>query len=376
MKPRVLLVTGSLGPGGTELAVLSLAHELRLREHVVPRVAVLARGGHYAEHLRAHGVPCDELEIDGPLRRPAAIARLLRLRGLVRTHGIDVVQTFLFDADVYGMLAAKLGGPRAIVTTRRAIKANRPHHLRGYRLTNRFVDRIVANSEAVRRFTLEHERAPAGKVVVIPNGAALARFEHADGARFRERLGLGGDVSLIGAVGTIKPVKGQRELFDALAPYLREHARAVLLLAGEITRDYGEALLQTVREARLEGRVLLPGVIADVPDLLAALDLFVLPSRSEGMSNALIEAMASGCAIVATDVGGNRECLDDGACGVLVPARDVRAMHDAVAHLLADGARRSALGSAARARAHREYALATSVSRYEALYRELLGATA
>ncbi|MCU0230769.1 MAG: glycosyltransferase family 4 protein, partial [Acidobacteria bacterium] len=104
---------------------------------------------------------------------------------MIRHERIRIVHTFLFDADFYGMLAARRGGPWAIVTTRRAIKRGRLLHLLGYRMTNPFVDRIVCNSEAVSRFTLHAEGASRKKVVVIPNGVDAARFERGDGATMR-----------------------------------------------------------------------------------------------------------------------------------------------------------------------------------------------
>ncbi len=370
----MLLLTGSLGPGGTELAVMTLARALAARGRVEPRVAVLGEGGYWAEGLRADGIPTEELRLRGPLRRPSALAKLYTLTKLVRDARIDIVQTFLFDADVYGMLAARWGAPRAIITTRRAIKANRPHHLRGYRMTNRFVDRIVANSEAVRRFTLDLERAPAEKVLVIPNGAELSRFRTGDRAAFRRAHGvLEGEV-LVGAVGTIKPVKGQRVLVEAMLPLLEGCDRVRLVLAGEVTPGYGDEIRALLAAREAGARVLLPGVVDDVPGLLAALDVFVLPSLSEGMSNALIEAMAAGKAIVATNAGGNAECLAEGACGLVVPAGDAGALSRAIEALLDDAPRRMALGSAASVRAEREYALETMVGRYEALYEQVLEA--
>jgi glycosyltransferase involved in cell wall biosynthesis len=371
--PRALLLTGSLGPGGTELAVMALARGLARRGRVDPRVAVIGTAGRWGQALRAAGIPVDELGLAGPLRRPRALARLLSLARLVRRERIDVLHTFLFDADVYGMLAARLGRPRAVITTRRAIKSGRPHHLRGYRLTNRLVHRIVANSEAVRVFTLERERVAPDKVRVIPNGVDAARFAGGDRERLRRELGVAADELLVGAVGTIKPVKGQAVLLEAAAPLLAARPDLKLVLAGTPTAGYGERLRARVREVGVSERVLLPGSVEQVPDLLAALDLFVLPSLSEGMSNALLEAMAAGRPIVATRVGGNAECLAEGEAGVLVPSDDADALRTALGELLDDPARRAELARRAAARARDEYGLDRMLARTEDLYGELLG---
>lgn len=373
MTVRVLLITGSLGPGGTELGVMTLARELAARGRVAPRVVTLGHGGPYAETLRAAGVPVEELGLSGGARSIAGLRRLRMISQMVRHERIRIVHTFLFDADFYGMLAARRGRPWAVVTTRRAIKRGRLMHLLGYRMTNPLVDRIVCNSEAVSRFTLLAERASLRKVVVIPNGVDAARFERGDGATMRRRLGLRPDHLVVGAVGTIKKVKGQAVLFEAMRPLFERHAALRLVLAGEVTRGYGEELRRHVAQAGLDGRVLMPGVVEEVPDLLAALDYFALPSLSEGMSNALLEAMAAGRAIVATEAGGNAECLNGGSAGLLVPPGDADALGRGLERLLDAPDRGRELARRASARARNEYSLGKMLDRTETLYAELLG---
>lgn len=373
MTVRVLLITGSLGPGGTELAVITLARELAARGRVAPRIVTLGHGGEYAERLRADGVPVEELGMSGGARSIGGLSRLRMIPQMIRHERIRIVHTFLFDADFYGMLAARRGGPWAIVTTRRAIKRGRLLHLLGYRMTNPFVDRIVCNSEAVSRFTLHAEGASRKKVVVIPNGVDAARFERGDGATMRRRLGLRAEDTVVGAVGTIKKVKGQTVLFEAMRPLFERHSALRLVLAGEVTRGYGEELRRQAAAAGLQERVLFPGVIEEVPDLLAALDLFVLPSLSEGMSNALLEAMAAGRPIVATEAGGNGECLGGGNAGLLVPPGDPEALGRALEKLLEAPDRRRELGRRAQTRAQDEYSLGKMLDRTETLYAELLG---
>lgn len=372
MTQRVLLLTGSLGPGGTELAVMALARGLAERGRVEPHVAVLGSGGDYAAALRREGLAVAELNIAGRIRLPGNRRRLSELGPLVAHHRIRIVHTFLFDADYYGMRAARRGRPWGVITTRRAIKRGKFFHILGYRLTNRLVDRIICNSEAVARFTLDKEGAPANKVLVIPNGVDLARFTSGDGAGMRRRLGVGEDEFLIGALGTIKKVKGQAVLVEGLAPLLQRRPELKLVLAGEVTRGYGEDLRRRVFELGLGGRVLFPGVVAEVPDLLAGLDLFVLPSLSEGMSNALLEAMAAGKPIVATGVGGAGENLAQGSCGIIVPPADPGPLGAAIEQAIADPIRRAELGHRAALRAREEYTLPRMLERTEGVYAELI----
>jgi len=374
-RPRVLLITGALGPGGTELSVVALARGLRERAAAETELALLAVGGERARALRAAGVPVEELGVAGRIWRPRNVRRLLRLARIVRAHRIDVVHTFLFDADFYGMLAARLGRPRAVVTTRRALKRGKPHHLRGYRWTNRFVDRVVANSEVVRRFTIERERIDPGKVVTIPNGVDAARAAGGDRERFRRRHGIARGARLVGSLGTVKPVKGSHRLLEALAPLMQLRPEIELLFAGEAEGPFADRLRAEAERAGIGARVHFPGPVEHVADLLAALDVFVLPSLSEGMSNALLEAMAAGCAIVATDVGGNRECLESAGeepCGLIVPPDDPAPLREAIGTLLDDPARRAALGERARRRARAAFSLERMIERTAELYRDLL----
>ncbi|MBP7148529.1 MAG: glycosyltransferase [Acidobacteria bacterium] len=374
MTVRVLLVTGSLGHGGTELAVVALARGLLARGRVTPHVAVLGEAGELGAELERDGVLVDELRIGGPLRSAAALRKLGMLADIVRQRRIRIVHTFLFDADVYGMLAARRGEPWAIVTTRRALKKGKWLHLLGYRLTNSLVDRIVANSTAVARFTMKKERVSPRKVVVIPNGVDLERFSSGDRFAFRAGLGVGEGETLVGAAGTIKKVKGQAVLLEAMARLFPRFPSLKLLLAGEPTPSYGEDVRRRARELGLSHRVLMPGVIpaAQVPDMLAGLDMFVLPSLSEGMSNALLEAMAAGLPIVATAVGGNPECLAQGECGLLVQPNDPGALEVAIEQHLNYPAQARESAARARQRAQDEYSLAGMLEKTERLYAELL----
>lgn len=372
MTQRVLLMTGSLGPGGTELAVMTLARGLAERGRVEPLLCLLGSGGDFTASLRRHGVTVHELGISGRIRMPGNSRRLNELGPLVAHHRIRIVHTFLFDADYYGMKAARRGRPWGVITTRRAIKRGKFFHLLGYRLTNRLVDKIICNSEAVKRFTLDKEGASPSKVLVIPNGVDLERFTSGNGDPLRKRLGVGEGELLIGTVGTIKKVKGQAVLIEAVAPLLQRRPGLKLVLAGEVTRGYGDDLRRRVEELGLDGRVLFPGVIQDIPDLLAGLDLFVLPSLSEGMSNALLEAMAAGKPIVATGAGGSGENLDQGRCGLVVPPGDAAALGGAIEQMIADPDRRSELGARAARRAHEEYTLPRMFERTERVYAELI----
>lgn len=370
MTHNVMLLTGGLGRGGTELSVAALARGLQAETSYRPCLTVLSRSGELGRELREQGIMVEQLEASGRFYEPRRWIRLLRLRRLV-SQRMSIVHTFLYDADVYGMMAARLGKPSAIVTTRRAIKSHRPGHLRGYRLTNRFVDRVVANSEAVRRFTVEYEQLDPAKVMTIPNGIDVDRFGSGNREDGRKLLGVPANAQLIAAVGAIRPIKGQDMLLEAVTPLMQADSELFTIVIGQRRGDFAQRLEQRAVERGLGDRFLLPGCQSDVPSVLAAADLFVLPSRSEGMSNALIEAMAAGCPIVATDVGGNAEVLAHGEAGLVVEPKP-SAIRAAVETLLRQPQQAGQIATRARDRAEQEYSFATMLRRTVSLYDELL----
>lgn len=373
MKPRVLFITGSLGLGGTELAVFEMIRALSHRGHVLPQLALITNGGDMANDLRRLGIQVTELGIRGRLYAPRNMTHLFELARLVRRERIDIVHTFLFDADVYGMLAARFGRPSVVITTRRAIKRQKPHHIRAYRLTNRFADRIIANSNAVRTFTIDCEHVDPEKVTVIPNGIDLNRFASGDRRILRNQLSVDEGTILIGVVGTVKRVKGQAILYESLRSALRDLPEIHIVFVGENGTKYALDLNRRILDEGFAGRVHFTGAARNIPDVLAALDLFVMPSLSEGMSNALLEAMAAGKPIVATNVGGNAENLAGGDAGIVVPPGNPEALHGAILSLIQDAQAVQSYGHAAAKRAIQEYGLERLLERHEALYDCLLG---
>jgi glycosyltransferase involved in cell wall biosynthesis len=205
---------------------------------------------------------------------------------------------------------------------------------------------------------------PAHRITTIRNGVNLDRFQSFDAAAARSALGLAGRGPVIGAVGRLVPVKDHVTLVDAVAELRSGGSEATLVIAGEGPE-------RAAIEARAAARgvdLRLLGYRPDVEQVLAALDVFVLSSVSEGLSNTILEAMAAGRAVVATNVGGAEEMIEDGITGVLVPRSDPKAMAEALRRVLAAGDGGAAMGAAARRRVEAEFTLAGMMDRYEQLY--------
>ena len=333
--------------GGTENQLIFLLQRLD-RKRVAPRLACL-RARERSPRLPEDVVPA-VLNIP-EFRGTGLLSGLRRARAWIRRERLDVVLTFFRDANIVGTLGGRWAGIPVITTRRNMGFMHTPREFLLLRFLNRFAVLILANSEAVRERTIHREKAPPERVRVILNAVEADRFrpvDPGDRAALRARLGLPVDGLLVGCVANLRPVKGHLRLIEAFAAVQADLPRAGLVLVGE--GPLQAALAREVEERGLREAVHFLGQRGDVPDLLPAFDLCALASESEGLSNALLEAMACGLPVVATAVGGNPELLEDGALGRLVPPGDPVALGRALRELLADPAERSRLGAAARVR--------------------------
>jgi sugar transferase (PEP-CTERM/EpsH1 system associated) len=253
---------------------------------------------------------------------------------------------------------------------------------RRYRFVRRtyrpFVDRYVALSRDLERYLVDAIGVPSDRVIRIVNGVDTDRFHPADvravppGLPFTDS-----SLCVVGTVGRLSPVKNQTLLARAFvrtlerAPALRARLRLVIVGDGPLRMKIDTILAR----AGVTDLAWLPGARDDVPDVLWALDVFVLPSLAEGISNTILEAMASGLPVIATDVGGNAELIEHGRSGTLVPSDDVDALAFAIEEYAKPPVAR-AVGFAARSRAENVLGLDAMLARYSALYDELLAAHA
>jgi glycosyltransferase involved in cell wall biosynthesis len=237
------------------------------------------------------------------------------------------------------------------------------------RWTWRRVDQVLSVSADLTSRMAAEMRFPVERIRTIRNGVDLSRFAQRDRRGARELLQLPPDALVIGTVGRLVPVKNQALLLDAIARLHAEGIHVVGLLAGD--GPLRQELTARADALGIAAFVRFLGERQDVERVFAAMDIFVLPSVSEGMSNTIQEAMASGLPVIATRVGGAGELVADGKTGILVPSRDVEALSGAMARLASDAHLRQVLGEAGRHRARHEFGLARMVRDYEDLYYEL-----
>lgn len=315
-----------LDPGGAERALVQLVRRLD-RSRWAPVVYCLAGSAPLAAELRKRGVPVNCLGGGGA----GSLLVLPRLASRLRRQRPVLLQTFLYHANIVGRIAARIAGvPRVVAGIRVAEKRSR-FRLWLDRATDRLVDRHVCVSEAVARFSIEQGKLPTDKVVVIPNGVDADLFRTASPADLTE-FGIPPDSRTVLFVGRLDPQKGPIDLLRAFARLSQGRDDVHLLMVGEgPLRGEVEA---SVESRGLSGRVHLAGWRDDVPRLMKAADCLALSSHWEGMPNVVLEAMAAGLPVVATNVDGVAELLDgegkSGERGLLVPAGD----HDSLARAI------------------------------------------
>jgi len=360
---RLLVVVTSLGLGGTERHLAAVLPALAARGAAV-RVLALRPGGAMAEALRAAGVAVRHaLRLPGPLAPAAGLLSVLRELLAWRP---DAVHFFLPEAYILGGLAAWCAGARPRVMSRRSLNAYQAAHPRAARVERWLharTDALIGNSRAVCA-KLAAEGAAAGRIGLLPNGVVTAPPARSR-AEARAALGLAPEALVILCVANLIPYKGHADLVEAFARARAFLPGSVLLLAGQ-DDGLGVALTAQAEALGVIDEVRILGARGDIPDLLAAADVFVLASHEEGSPNAVIEAMAAGLPAVVTDAGGSPEAV--GETGIVVPARDPVALAAALVRLGKDGALRAALGAAARQRAREAFSLEACIGRYVALY--------
>lgn len=371
----MVYVIGSLGRGGAELQLLMLMRGLSETEFD-PVLFVLEENGPLREEVVAAGIPIIGGRYDSRAPRLLKIVQLLRafvrLFGLLRSSSAQVVHGFLPLANFFAAVTGRLAGTRLIVTSRRALNTHQvrvPGWRYADRLSSQLSDIVTANAIAVRDDTLRREGGDPEKFRVIYNGLLAERFAAAAIRRDLHRRSLGmdkGETVLI-VVANLIPYKGHADIVDALS-LLPPRYRLRLLMVGE-DRGIGDALRQRAREKHVDSIVEWLGPRNDIPELLAAADLYVSASHEEGFSNSLLEALASGKAIVATRVGGNPEMLRGGELGILVEPRNPAGLAAGIEALLRDTALRDRLGALAAADAARRYAPERMIDQYMSLYR-------
>ncbi len=372
MKPiRVLHVFVSLPVGGAENLLLS---NLKLLDPAsyASLVCTLGERGELAVQVEALGVPLVEL---GLMRNSGGKGVVVRaLVDLIRREKIGLVHTHLYHANYLGRLAAKRAGVPCVASIHNTYTHPKWHRrVINWWLARRHTGAIIAGSEEIRRDILRYDRVPPELLEVISNSVDLSRSASAlSREEARARLDLSASSYILGTIGRLEEQKGHRFLLDALAKLREAGLDVVLLLVGG---GREEATLKAQADhLQLGGAVRLLGTRSDLGDLFRAMDIFVMPSLWEGLSLAMLSAMAANLPVVATDVGGVSQVLGDNERGFVLPPADAARLAAQIAWCYDHRAESTAVGEAGGTFVRANYSDTAMVHRLVAVYRRVLAA--
>lgn len=359
----ILLMGDTLNLGGTEGQFVEVACGLdRSRWEI--HVSCLRAEGPLRKRLEAAGVDAWSCG-SGSFKSPRFAMSAWKLARYMRAHRIRLVHSFDFYSNILGVLAARLAGVPVVIASQRDLGDLRPwFQRRVHRVVLRLADYLLVNSQAVAdRVTLDRTAVPS-RIVVIPNGVDLARFSPAPIPKQPQ-----GEV-IIGTLGNLRTEKGLADLLRAASLIYVQCPDVRFLIWGE--GPLRPDLEKLIRELGVDGTVNLRGTTVEPEAALRELDVFVLPSLSEACSNVLLEAMATGLAVVATRVGGNPALVEDEETGLLVPPADPAALAKAIIRLIEEPALRTQLAERGRDRVRAEFGIDPLLARIEALYEAAL----
>ena len=367
---RVLYTVNRMDVGGSQTHLIQVLRLLD-RERFDPILCCLTGKGALLDAARDTGTRVVNGGLGG-LKSPRALTALARLRAFMRDERIDVVHNYLLRANVIGTLAARAARVPVVLASKRGCHERRGWEMVGARVSNRLADCVTANSNAVREFVHDHEGCPLEKMVVIPSGIDTERFAPLPPGDHKARLGLPPGAVVVGSLTRMRVRKGVEEFLHAMGPICRARPEVHVVVAGEV--EWDDEVRALVAATGLGDRLHLLGRRSDVPEVVSAFDVFVLSSHGEGMSNAILEAMAMEKPVVATAVGGTVEVVGEGLTGHLVPARDAAALAAGIERVLDDPERGRAMGARGRQVVIDRFSARAMVRQMETLYTRMLAA--
>ncbi len=356
---RIFFLITELDVGGAEKALCDLATRMD-RRRFMPVVGCLRGHGPIGRRLEDAGVEVVHIG----MRSWCDLSAWLRLRRTLRRHRPDVLHCFLFHANLAGRLVAVgLGIPKVISAVR--VEEPRRRHLWLDRLTRGLVDGVTCVSESARRYAHERAKIPWSRIAVIPNGVDTAQYdgpfpEPSEAWRLPEQA------PVVASIGRLDEQKDPLLMLRTAGRVIREVPDAVFAFAG--TGHLEEKCRVEAERLGIRDNVRFLGWLDDVRPLLARAQILAHSATWEGMPNVILEAMACRKPVVATDVGGSRELVDNGVTGILVPAGDEEGLARAIVKLILDDDLRRHLGESARERVERHFSILSMVDANQALY--------
>jgi glycosyltransferase involved in cell wall biosynthesis len=367
MSVPVLLVCQELTQGGSERQLTEIALAMD-RARFEPHVGVMRPGGIRAEEIERAGVPVTCFPVTS-FRKPVGLMRAGRaLRAYIREHKIALVHSFDTPGNVFATTATLRAGAKMLTSQRASRTLDSTFFRRLLRRTDRIACGVVVNCGALEKHLIEDERVAPGKIHVCHNGIDMSAFHPAPSVR---PSALEGATLVIGVVCALRPEKGLATLVEAFAAIceVRSGMRLAIVGSGPVRDE----LIALARKLGIERECVFEPMTRDVVPWLRGIDIFVLPSLSEAFSNSIMEAMACGCTVIASRVGGNPELVEDRSRGLLFRAGDAADLAAKLRELIADEPLRRSLAEAGTAWVRENLSREASAHRMEAIYTQVLG---
>jgi glycosyltransferase involved in cell wall biosynthesis len=366
-KLSISYLVPSLNYGGSETLLLTFLKYLD-KTKFVPEVHSFYDNGKLVSEFRENGITV--FEWNAPRRDPVTFLRMLRF---MRRRKYDILHTHIFDWQ--GRVIALFAGIPVIITTYHLVSdwdltGNFVRYLKVKldSLTSRLNDKIIVVGEDVKRSAIQKGKIPAEKIVTVQNGIDVNAFcDSSDGEGIRSELGLN-DRRIIIAIGRLVEQKGHTWLIEAANILRKDYPDISVLIVGE--GDLKDTLESQIRDNGLEGTVKLLGARRDIQKLLAISELYVMPSLFEGLPITLLEAMAAGKPIVATEVDGIRNVLRNGIEGLIIPPKESEGLAGAISDLLSDRHLAESLAQSSLKKVREDFNIQDHVKRIEEIYLE------
>lgn len=365
-KKKILHLITGLEIGGAEMMLLKTLP--RMQNDFDNRVCCIHGHGPIGLKLENEGIPVYYLN----LKNIFDLGVISRFRKIIREFDPNILVTYLIHADLFGRVFGKIFGIQKIVCSVR-VKLIQWKYLPLLildGLTSPLVNHYHFNSQTVANMYLKYFFLAKEKITVIPNGLEIEKYQISiDRVAKCKELEIPTNAPIIGCVGRLEKQKGQKYLLEAFALFLEKNERAFLILVGDgADREQLEILS---RKLKIENSTKFLGNRNDIPEILQIIDIFVLPSLYEGMSNALMEAMATGLSIIATNIPENKELLGSEENGILVPLCDTSILAEKISFILRNKTYAEKIGASAKKEAMKRFSLDTIIYNFVSLFKKL-----
>jgi glycosyltransferase involved in cell wall biosynthesis len=369
---KIVYVITSTGVGGAEKILYYTVTGLDSTKYSISLCSLKERG-EIAKELEKCGVQIHCLRMvnkEGVIGWLSSIITLFRLFSYLRKLRPTIVHSFLFRANILARIAGYLTGVPIIISSIRVMGGEKEFFHFLERMTSFVVDRYVTVSESVKGYIIQKSKIPVEKVSVIYNGVNIKNCDSLQVQNVKLSFSREAGNIILMTVGRLHKQKGHYYLIHAISKVKKEVLKIRLLIIGEGEEE--KNLKNLVKSLDLTDQIIFTGLKYDVENILPIAELFILPSLWEGMPNAVLEAMATGKPVVATEVGGIPELVIHGETGLLVPPKDSDALASAIIDLLQDKLKAKKMGEVGRIRVEEHFNISKTVEKTESLYQELL----